>query len=570
MPGVILSKEQTQMLQNTSLKILSLDANQIQHVELDSVMTLPKSLVNLSVQANEFGRSAFLTLSAIFQLPNLEQIDFSYQCSNYQAFEFGRRQKRFIEDNKSGPRPERLEDLCYSSFKVKNFALSPSLRSVISKETEITKCIPAIEFQENSVERVYLSKSSLYAWKGPITMKGTPNLTVVDLSDNNCRKVSRNFFDYGFTIEILLLAGNNLGLTFALTQNNRIFQNLTRLRILDVSRNNIEELDAAFLKDQIMLEHLSFSKNYLKSFTLSIEHMNKLKHLDLSHNRIIVVSNVLISKQDFGNAFSVLQQNGTLDIRANPLECTCRGILFWQWAQETKIRILYNINLTCMLDNGQDIVVTNLLRNLKQIDGSCKSKLLLIILMVVLILTILSFCVAFIYRYRWEIRYRWFLFKLKRKGYERIAETEDDFKYDVFLSYADEDGSYVHRNIMPYLESEKNLRVCLHERDFTPGESITSNILRAVHGSQRTLAIVSPKYIESHWCMFEFRMASVEQAFGDRKVIVVALLQNLTVSNIPPEVMHYLRTNSYIELPKEGIDTDDQHAWSALLTSITT
>lgn len=95
---------------------------------------------------------------------------------------------------------------------------------------------------------------------------------------------------------------------------------------------------------------------------------------------------------------------------------------------------------------------------------------------------------------------------------------------------------------MPGLESgNPKYRICLHYRDWIPGEYIQNQILQSVEDSRRTIVVLSSNFIESVWGQLEFKAAH-SQALQDRtnRIIVIvygqvsgdsALLSVLLVSN---------------------------------------
>lgn len=76
---------------------------------------------------------------------------------------------------------------------------------------------------------------------------------------------------------------------------------------------------------------------------------------------------------------------------------------------------------------------------------------------------------------------------------------------------------------MPGLESgDPKYRICLHYRDWIPGEYIQNQILQSVEDSRRTIVVLSSNFIESVWGQLEFKAAH-SQALQDRtnRIIVI-------------------------------------------------
>lgn len=90
-----------------------------------------------------------------------------------------------------------------------------------------------------------------------------------------------------------------------------------------------------------------------------------------------------------------------------------------------------------------------------------------------------------------------------------VAKTpDDDFKYDVFISYrrVPDDRAWVKKTFVPALKAA-GLRVCLDDTCFRLGWPIVKEMERAVLESRYTLAVFSPDYMESGFTELENVMA---------------------------------------------------------------
>lgn len=81
----------------------------------------------------------------------------------------------------------------------------------------------------------------------------------------------------------------------------------------------------------------------------------------------------------------------------------------------------------------------------------------------------------------------------------------DEFKYDVFLSYRQQepDKAWVRKVLLPRLEKASGLRACVDYRDFRLGAPLVLEMARAVEQSRYTLAVLSPTYLESNFTELE-------------------------------------------------------------------
>lgn len=94
--------------------------------------------------------------------------------------------------------------------------------------------------------------------------------------------------------------------------------------------------------------------------------------------------------------------------------------------------------------------------------------------------------------------------------------------YHVFFSFSSTDYQWTH-SLIQQLEA-RGLRVCFHERDFTPGRTILENMSESIQQSQKVLLVLSPDFVRSHWCLLEANMSMFRDCL-ERKPIVPVLLQ---------------------------------------------
>nr|KAG5686476.1 hypothetical protein BaRGS_030058 [Batillaria attramentaria] len=151
--------------------------------------------------------------------------------------------------------------------------------------------------------------------------------------------------------------------------------------------------------------------------------------------------------------------------------------------------------------------------------------------------------VALLYRYRWHIR----LAMYDGRG-DRLQRNfqQPHYQYDVFVSYDSEDFDWVHNCLRPQLEDGLGLRLCLHERDFTPGVPIVRNIMRSVETSKKMMMIFSQGFAESQWCQFELQLC-LTHVMDTGDALLVVLLNNIQPRELTPTMMAVMKTTTYIE-----------------------
>jgi hypothetical protein len=134
---------------------------------------------------------------------------------------------------------------------------------------------------------------------------------------------------------------------------------------------------------------------------------------------------------------------------------------------------------------------------------------------------------------------------------------EQEYTYDVFISYSHRDGEWVRHTLLPRLEGA-GLRVGIDYRDFRPGTSILIEMERAVLQSRQTLLVLTPDYLASEWVRFENILASTLDPAARQRRIIPLLLK-------PCELPMRIRALHYADFTH----TDDRtQNWERLLNSL--
>jgi len=103
------------------------------------------------------------------------------------------------------------------------------------------------------------------------------------------------------------------------------------------------------------------------------------------------------------------------------------------------------------------------------------------------------------------------------------------YRYDVFVSYTWRVPraqrwvrEVLHPPLVDFLELEAKIpraRVFLDEREVRPGMHVETSVHEALRDSRILLAVFSPQYFESGWCLTEFHTMLKRQKATGRRVI---------------------------------------------------
>lgn len=128
-------------------------------------------------------------------------------------------------------------------------------------------------------------------------------------------------------------------------------------------------------------------------------------------------------------------------------------------------------------------------------------------------------------------------------------ELDKDKTYDAFISFCQKDEEFVIEHLLPGLETEPySYKICVHFRDWNPGEWIPAQIATSVESSRRTIIVVSKSFLDSMWSRLEFRAANMHAIQERRTRVIVVLLEDISShKELDPELKVYLATNTYLK-----------------------
>lgn len=259
---------------------------------------------------------------------------------------------------------------------------------------------------------------------------------------------------------------------------------------------------------------------------------DKLTYLTLNHNELKHLNDSVLER------LNNMTELANLTLGQNNWKCGCEA----QNLQSFLIRNSKKISDSVKCAGTKEEIYKK--------SNICPSyKILYLVLGLILTLLFLSVAImaALYYRYNRELKVwlyakGWFLWFVTEE------ELDKDKVYDVFISYSHKDEDFVNQNLLPVLEcGPLPYKVCIHYRDFVPGEFISEQIVRSVVDSRRTLVLLSNNFLESVWAKNEFRTAHTQAISEGRARVVVVILGELDESKLDDELNAYLKTNTYVK-----------------------
>lgn len=337
------------------------------------------------------------------------------------------------------------------------------------------------------------------ALKGTLDMEPSPfrplvNLTVLDLSNNNIANINAGMLRGLYYLKVLKMQHNNLArLWKTANPGGPVFflKDATKLSLLDLDYNGLDEIPLDALRGFSDLRELSLRGNLLDQLHASVfDDLHSLKYLYLQKNLITSVQRA---------TFRVPLSNLTeLYMDRNPFDCTCESILwFSEWLNSTNASVPgFPQSYICNTPNAY------FNRSVMTFDPlSCKDMtpfkaLYILSSTAVLMLLFTAFLVHF---QGWRIQFFWNIIVNRMLGSLKDESiTESRYVYDAYIIHTAKDRPWVERSLLP-LEDEK-FNFFLEDRDATPGFSQLDTIIENMGQSRKIIFVITEMLLKDPWC----------------------------------------------------------------------
>ncbi|KAM6151221.1 toll-like receptor 8 [Rhynchocyon petersi] len=376
----------------------------------------------------------------------------------------------------------------------------------------VSKSLEELVFRGNRLDLLWYGQDSRY-W---CIFYHLVNMTILDLSFNKLRHIPDEAFS-NLPHNLTKLFLNNNMLTFF---NWSLLQYFPRLSLLDLSGNELTILTNSLSTFAPSLQTLLLRNNKIAHLPPGFfSEARGLVHLDLHSNMIRTINKSTLETRTTTNLT-------LLELGRNPFDCTCDIGDFRRWLDENlNVKIPRLIDVTCASPGDQ--------------EGKCIVSLELKTCVSDTVAAILFFFTFFIttmvmltalahHLFYWDA---WFIYHVclaKIKGYRSLS-TSQTF-YDAYISYDTKDASvtdWVINELRYHLEEskEKNVLLCLEERDWDPGLAIIDNLMQSINQSKKTIFVLTKKYARNWNFKTAFYLALQRLMEENMDVIIFILLE---------------------------------------------
>ncbi|XP_063431538.1 toll-like receptor 4 [Mytilus trossulus] len=413
------------------------------------------------------------------------------------------------------------------------------------------------KLENTTVQTLYLNRNNIYMFENDVRLL-PKTLMFLDLSNNVLEALVISMPNLIF----LNLTGNKLG-NF-LQRSRYCRSNITKLKAIYLSDNGIDRLIVSIFHGHPQLEIIDLSRNALIDINFDLAQLQNLRLLDLSSNRISSLSPMSI------NVINEIFKKSDLKINLsnNVLQCSCETYQFLKWMAENSNHFMPSNNYKCRFSNSSILEIQEFKHTFLQIARECESHAVFIICVSIAIFAMLTVTiVGLVYRYRWRIRYLYYMTKSKYKQNKPVDNCYQH-KYDAFISYADSEVDFVLKDCIENFEQHGHKTLCIHQRDFIPGEEIANNISNAIHESRKTICIVTRSFLDSYYCMFEYNMARMESIYSrnGQNILFLVFYEQIRPKELPLVMLELVQQHSYIEYPHD--EQGNVVFWAKLIEAI--
>ncbi|XP_045903155.1 toll-like receptor 2 [Micropterus dolomieu] len=483
----------------------------------------------------------------------------------------------------------------------------PYLQTLDRLETVILKNIdvpdfhmfPALLFLYRLLKVVHMSvlNCKLFAIPCDLSARLT-KLEYLDISDNIFSDLALSQMMCDGKGVFLNLETFNISRNYLQSINSQLFTKLEKLENIDMSGNVFHSMpETCFWPPS--LQFLNLSSTHLTKVTACLP--VSLHILDLSDNALAVFNIELPFLRELyisgnklsrlpdgpvypGLTFLSIQNNDLhtissdnlnsyknlkrLEAGANTYVCSCDFVTFMT-SNSANHRVTIGDGFKSYIcdspdaDRGESVVDVRL--SVFECHADLAFSLLCLGILAVFLL-IAGVCHKF--SVVWYIRMTWAWLRAKRKPKLKKGEL----KYDAFVSYSEMDSGWVEAHLVPELEqAEPPLRLCLHKRDFVPGDWILDNIVDAIEKSHKTLFVLSQHFVRSEWCKYELDYTHFRLFDQNDDSMVLILLEPIDKATIPKrfcKLRKVMNSRTYLKWPDD--DNQIPRFWQSLRTAIET
>ncbi|KAJ8311322.1 hypothetical protein KUTeg_010677 [Tegillarca granosa] len=556
----IVRENDFQFLSESSITVLSLGQNDLHKFNGLTFSKIPR-LQELNVSAN------FISTFNLTGLTGLKKLNLSHN-----NFNLKKQAANFCINKTSRSKLPNINVLNLSNNNIatitpKTFVCLESLTHLYLDGNPIDRLDDFIFKPMKNLKKLSLRNlNRLYA----ISSKAFSNAAFVDLAFSDINKKvnvfkTKELFHGCGRLKALDLSSNVLPKNSSVLK--QLLSPLKNLEKLSLNSVNFNSIPTYVFSKFPKLYKLSLRNNRIISWSgrAVFENMTSLKSLYLDNNKIAVVTESLFTEQ-------LLKSLRNISFSFNPLRCTCENLWFRDFVRDQKlhkrkrIKFLHLNTYRCSNAKKGDKKIKHFI-NYNPTKESCKEKDVIIasVTSVSAILVIFSLTSCLIYKTRWHIRYRLYRLKTYKRGYKKLPEGINCAN-KAYVVYADEDRIWVHKELLPKLEKEHKIELCIRMRDFVVGGIMVDDMIEHFNQCKRIILVLSNNFAKCEWCKFQLALVHDRLLSEGKSIMVVVMIEEIAVKHMSKYLFWLISVNTHFDWSNET--SAKRLFWEQLVTAI--
>ena len=201
---------------------------------------------------------------------------------------------------------------------------------------------------------------------------GLKRLMYFSLENTGITELSNTFLRHYPSLKVLKLSRLNIG-EFMKNSDGELFGSCPTLTDVYLDDCNITNIPATMFSRSVNLQRLDMSKNHLQTFDFDLQNCTRLKILNFSGNNIEnIIQKRIIHLSELASRERG-KHNFVVDISDNRLHCLCNTTHFIKWMQssptDSKINFTGFDSYTCLYPNGSIVRVSEVI--VSELDQQC-------------------------------------------------------------------------------------------------------------------------------------------------------------------------------------------------------
>nr|XP_054748561.1 toll-like receptor 3 [Lytechinus pictus] len=440
------------------------------------------------------------------------------------------------------------------------FGAIPTLRNLYLSSSGINSLDPENTFtglnvlSELRLDKNYLHISDLWINERNIsTFRNLTKLKHLDLSANNLiqSEIPSGCFEGLYNLEMLNLQGMSLP---KLDQD--LLKGLSNLEMLSLENNELKDIHPETFRDQGKLFSLYLGRNPIAGLDDNVfAQTKKISLLSLHKTNIEVITEKALGP--------IIPSLSTLDLSNKELSCNCENKWFRNWMQNSSVEIILD-ETVCSINSPQELQG----KSFREFDSPlyCGPDIILycgVSVVSVLVIVIL----VVLYYNRWWINYKCFLLRLCIIGYSEIIETRD-YKYDINIVYDDDHQEWVNEYLVPNIqEREPELNILVGDEMLPLGMYRLDAVAHVIDNSYKSVFVVSQSAIKDSWFLTKLHIALQHVNHAKRDAVLFVFLDDILGEDLP----YLIRLLMSINRPYLKWDEDpryQEYFWELFMKSI--